>query len=404
MDPRLTPRLAIAMTNLGRLIERVWQSPVFGDSYPSAASYRAFAEKMHDVHACFIDRFRPIVRDGLPELEPAQIERLLRQIGPKTTAFCSSVAVEIEDVERLATVSVVFGLLFLCDSLMDGGDLATVAAVHRLLEAHAPDLYIPAANNAKRLASRVLLGELDAAKARSPEPAIVEARLRALTATIGLLPRLSYPEDARVLLDSPVAGFLSHGSAMRQLSQRYLESEEDAFWDAHADDLVAHSIGSIQTAGTVAVVYSLYRGERPELPMIEQVLANPAVAHLCERLVDAAARIFDDVGDQDVDRSSGSRGWFDLNIFNHPDRRLVASYMRFVGMEDDVIARAQRDFDLDDRAGDERVVELFVDVVRGGVAQLPVECWQHAGVFLMLCKRVIESGYVNTLGDAALGE
>lgn len=393
------------MTSLDRLIKSVWQSPVFGDSYRCTTGYRAFAEKMRDVHSCFIERFRPIVRDGLPDFEPAQIERLLRQTGPKTTAFCSAVAVEIEDVERLAAVSVVFGLLFLCDSLMDGGDMAMVAAVHRLLEAHTPDLCIPAANNARRLASGVLRSELDAAEAPGPDPAIVEARFRALAAMAGLLLRLSYPEDARVLLESPVAGFLSHGSAMRQLSQRYLEIEEDAFWDAHADDLVAHAIGSIQTAGTVAVVYSLYRGARPELPTIEQVLANPAVARLCERSVDAAARIFDDVGDQDVDRSSGSRGRFDLNIFNHPDRKLVESYMRFVGVEDeDVVAGTLSDFHLDSRAGDDRIVGRFVDVVRDGVARLPAECWRDAGVFLMLCKRIIESGYVNTLGDAALAE
>lgn len=393
------------MTKLERLIEAVWRSPVFGDSYRCAARYSAFAEKMQGVHSCFIERFRPIVRDGLPDVEPSQVERLLRQIGPKTTAFCSAIAVEIEDVERLAAVSVVFGLLFLCDGLMDDGDLATVAAVHRFLEAHAPELTIPSANNAQRSASSVLRCELDAARAPSPDPTLVEARLRALTSMADLLPRLTYPDDARRLIESPVAGFLSHGSAMRQLSQLYLESETDAFWDAHADDLAAHAIGSIQTAGTVAVVYSLYRGERPELPAIDQVLSSAAVTHLCERLVDAAARIFDDVGDQDADRDPGSRGRFDLNIFNHPDRRLVASYMRFVGMEDeDVIARMLADFHLDSRAGDERIVGRFVDIVRGGMARLPAECWRDAGVFLMLCKRIIESGYVNTLGDAALAE
>ncbi|WP_437629552.1 hypothetical protein [Sorangium sp. So ce854] len=393
------------MTKLDRLIEAVWRSPVFGDSYPCAARYGAFAEKMQGVHSCFIERFRPIVRDALPDVEPAQVERTLRQTGPKTTAFCSAIAVEIEDIERLAAVSVVFGLLFLCDGLMDGGDLATVAAAHRFLEAHAPDMTIRAANDAERSASLVLGCELDAARAPRPDPAIVEARLQALTPMADLLPRLTYPDDARVLIGSPVAGFLSHGSAMRQLSQRYLEGEADAFWDAHADDLAAHAIGSIQTAGTVAVVYSLYRGARPELPTIEQVLSIPAVARLCERLVDAAARIFDDVGDQDADRDPGGRGRFDLNIFNHPDRRLVASYMRFVGIEDeDVVARTLADFQLDSRSGDERIVGRFVDIVRDGMARLPAECWRDAGVFLMLCKRIIESGYVNTLGDAALSE
>ncbi|WP_437585272.1 hypothetical protein [Sorangium sp. So ce1000] len=357
------------------------------------------------MRACFLARFRPILEDALPDLDPEQIERILRQIGPKTIAFCAAIAVEIADVERLAEVAVVFGLLFLSDGLMDDGDQAMLAAAHRFIEVHAPGLHIAASNGAKRLASAVLGSELHAARAPRPDPAIVEARARALAEAAPLLLRLSSPEDARALIESPVAGFLSHGSAMRQLSQRYLESEEAAFWDEHADDFVAHAIGSIQTAGTVAVVYTLYRSARPELPTAGQVLACPAVRRVCERSADAAARIFDDVGDQDADRRSGSRGRFALNLFNHPNRRLVEATLRFVGVDDeDVIDATVRDLAADDGAGDGRVVARFVDVVRGGVASLPAERWRDAGVFLVLLKRLVESGYVNTLGDAALAE
>ncbi|WP_437892918.1 hypothetical protein [Sorangium sp. So ce124] len=393
------------MGKLDYLIDKTWQSHVFGDSYPTAVGPRALSERMRAVYSCFIERFRPIVQDALPDLDPEHVERIVRQIGPKATAFCAAIAIEIEDVEHLAAVSIVFGLLYLLDGLMDDGDLAMVVATHRFIEVHAPRLHIAAANDTKQLASAVLLSELEAARAPRPDPVLVAARARPLEEVARLLRRLSSPEDAGALIESPVAGFLSHGSAMRQLSQRYLEREEGAFWDDHADDFVAHAIGSIQSAGTVAVVYSLYRSASPELPTIGQVLAAPAVRRVCERFADAASRMFDDVGDQDVDRRSGSRGRFDLNLFNHPNRRLVEATMRFVGVDDeDVIEATLRDLAADDSAGDGRVVERFVDVVRGGVASLPAECWRDAGVFLMLLKRIIESGYVNTLGDAALAE
>ncbi|WP_437979506.1 hypothetical protein [Sorangium sp. So ce117] len=393
------------MGKLDDLMERTWQSHVFGDSYPTAVGRRALSERMRAVHACFLERFRPIVQGALPDLDPEHVERVVRRIGPKATAFCAAIAIEIEEVERLAEVSIVFGLLFLFDGLMDDGDLAMVAATHRFIEVHAPRLHVPASNDAEQLASAVLRSELDAARAPRPDPALVAARARPLAEVARLLRRLSSPEGAGALIESPVAGFLSHGSAMRQLSQRYLEREEGAFWDDHADDFVAHAIGSIQTAGTVAVVYSLYRSASPELPTIRQVLASPAIRRVCERFADAASRIFDDVGDQDVDRRTGPRGRFDLNLFNHPNRRLVEATLRFVGVDDeDVIAATLRDLAADDSAGDGRVVERFVDVVRVGVASLPAECWRDAGVFLMLLKRIIESGYVNTLGDAALAE
>ena len=52
--------------------------------------------------------------------------------------------------------------------------------------------------------------------------------------------------------------------------------------------------------------------------------------------------------------------------------------------------------------GDAMIVQLFVELIRQRLADLPEASRRQHSTFLMLLKRFIESGYVNAVGDRGL--
>jgi hypothetical protein len=389
MPPQNSGTNGAASAKLEMLLTRIWQSPVFGNSYQGSVDFRGFTQKLHRIHARFVADFRPLLERGCPDFSAAEIDALVREIAPKTTAFCSSLAVEIEDVDRLVDAAVLFAITYLGDSLMDDRDVTTIAAALRFMEQHAPGACILAGGDVERSATAVLRDEMRELPA--PNPQATEARLEVLSAAVACLARLASQDDASLLVGKLLVNVWVHGSATRQLSARYLRSSDrDAFWATHATDFVAHTSRSVATDGMVGVVYALYRAAKPHLPSLQSLLALPPVSSLCDRPLNAAARVFDDVGDQDRDGGPGRA--FDLNLFVSPHPTVGLALARFAGLPGEV-----------DFAGQPGVViDALLALTRARFASLPAECVQEASLLLQICKRAVESQFVNALGDTAL--
>jgi hypothetical protein len=370
-------------TKLSELLERVWRSPIFGDAYAVALDQQALAGRMRAAHGAFVAAFQPLVAGAAPELPPAALEGILREIAPKTIALCATVALEVEELASLTAANLCFGLIYFADSMADRGDAPMAHAIELLIERYAA------------------AGQLEVAAARRAGlPQAVRDRLSALDALEPQLALLSRPEDL-ALARFPLANILRHGSQTRLLSQAYLAAPGD-FWERHGAPFVEHTITNITLAGITGLVYALYRKADASLPALARVFDEPALLAALDQQGNGALRIFDDVGDQQIDRGDTAWNGFHLNMFHEiPEAALDAFLLRAGVVEPQARAALRAAFQARPR-DDAAIVGAFAELVRQSVAGLPAEIWRQHGLFMTLAKRFIESGYVNAIGDIAL--
>jgi hypothetical protein len=303
---------------------------------------------------------------------------LTRQIVPKVSAFCAAIAIEA-DTEALTAAATCFAIMYWADSLADRGDVAMTKAIQSLTAA-VPEDSMPS------------------------QQMVMQARLAALQHLELLLPTLSRPDDTPHLIEHPCLAFLRHGAATRRLSQRYLQMDPDSFWSAHADEFAMHTITNIQTAGTVALMYALYRQFDPTLPSVATLLNDPQLAQLYS-LIDAGQRVFDDAGDWEIDRGGSDWNGFHLNLFNQPDAAMLFAYLRLAGIVDVQLAsNLVHEFQAQTPESRTAIVRFFAATIRKQVVGLPFEVQHKYARALILFKRIVESGYVNCLGDVALAD
>jgi hypothetical protein len=388
---------------LQQVLHACWRSPVFGDAYAPRTALTAVEQRMETLARVFAAAFTPIVLHALPDVSLAARTAFIRETTLRVTGLCSVIAMEIDDTERLTAAAVCYGLLSLGDNFMDRGDLAMEVAIRVLLEQHAiapPQLdgTISHLANSARHREREVAGMSPPAVASAP----VQARLKALRQLDIQLTFLSRPEDAPVLLLTPCLSFFKHSLALRQVSRR-LRYAGQGFWEEYADAYVEHSIRNIQVFGDVGLIYALYRRTHPELPSLAVIQRDPHLMRLADHTANAALRIFDDVGDQEID--TGATPWSQphFNLFHHPAPALIRAFLRFADITDEErVEQAITAIQSNTRDGDAAIVQLFVEQVRQGLVNLPAASRQRYSTFLMLLKRFIESGYVNAVGDRTL--
>jgi hypothetical protein len=388
---------------LQQVLHACWRSPVFGDAYTSRIALTAVEQRMETLARAFAAAFTPVVLHALPDIPLAARTAFIREATLRVTGLCSVIAMEIDDTERLTAAAVCYGLLSLGDSYMDRGDLAMEVAIRVLLEEHAIapprlDSSIPYLAGSTRDREREVAGMSLPAVASAP----VQARLKALRQFDAQIAFLSRAEDAPVLLLTPCLSFFKHSLALRQVSRR-LRYAGQGFWEEYADAYVEHSIRNIQVFGDVGLIYALYRQIRPELPSLTAILRDARLMRLVDHTANAALRIFDDVGDQELD--AGATPWSQphFNLFHHPAPALIRAFLRFADITDEQrIEQAITAIQSNTRDGDAAIVRLFVEQIRWALADLPAASRQRYSTFLMLLKRFIESGYVNAMGDRAL--
>jgi hypothetical protein len=410
-----------------QLIQACWKSPVFGDSYTSSVPRADFERSAAEAERAFVTSFTPIMAKGMPELAPETCEAYARALSLHAIGLYSTIGVELNDIDCLTGVQVCFGLLFWGDSFLDRGDPAMEAAISSLLDGYLPAPALsamPAGIGLKRSGRR----RPNAAKA----PA-VQSRLGALRQIAPQVIRMARPEDALVLLHSRLFDVLKHSLGVRQLSRLYLQRGRGDFWEEHAYRYAKHSILSMSLFGYVGLIYAMRRRENPDLPSLAEIIEEQPLMRFVDGLANAAARIFDDAGDQEIDAGAkqprfifagdmagaparildgagdqkindGVSRWNQINLFNAHDLRLIRAFFHFIGITDeDLVGCAIEAFQSDTREGDSVILQLFVDLLRQHMKALPPENLRGYSEFITLAKRCIEAAYVNAIGDEAFG-
>jgi hypothetical protein len=388
---------------LQQVLQACWRNPVFGDSYPSPIALTAVEQRMEALAHTFAVAFTPIVLRALPDVPLTTRMTFIREATLRVTGLCSVIAMEIHDIERLTAAAICYGLMSLGDSFLDRGDAAMEVAIHLLLEEHAiapPQLdhSIEQMAGSARYRDREIAGTSPPAATSAP----VQARLNALRQFDAQIAFLSRPEDAPVLMLTPCLSFFKHSLALRQVSRR-LRYAGQGFWEEYADSYVEHSIRNIQIFGEVGLIYALYRQAHPDLPSLIMIQHDAELMRLMDHVSNAALRIFDDVGDQQID--AGTTPWSQptFNLFHHPAPALIRAFLRFADITDEQrIEQGIKAIQSSTREGDAAIVQLFVELIRKRLAHLPEASRRQHSTFLMLLKRIIESGYVNAVVDQAL--
>jgi hypothetical protein len=408
-----------------QLIQACWKSPVFGDSYTSSVSYSDFERLAGERTRAFITSFTPIIAKGMPESSLETHDAYARALSLHVIGLYSTIGGELKDIDRLTGGYVCFGLLFWGDSFLDRGDPAMEAALPALLDEYGT---FPAQASSS---SRVGTEPKRFSMRRSPaanSPA-VQSRLGALRQVTSQVMRLTRPEDAFVLLHSRIFDVLKHSLEIRRLSHLYLRKRRGDFWEEHAYRYAKHSILSMSLFGYIGLIYAMYSQEIPDLPSLAEIMEEQPLMRFVDGLANAAARIFDDAGDQEIDAGmkrprirfidapaqisddsgdqetgAGVSRWSQVNLFNAHDHRLIRAFFHFIGITDEeLVGRAIEAFQMDTREGDSAILQLFVDLLRRQMKALPPEILRRYSAFIALTKRCIEASYVNAIGDEAFG-
>ena len=131
-----TEHSQIHSSKLLTLLKMTWDSPVFGDAFPFShtlgqeKALELVFEKIESMHTLLIEWLKPILNEWMHPISIGVINEIVRQIAPKSTAFCSAIAVnEIDDIELLAQVGLSIALVYWIDHRMDRGDYAMEEAI-----------------------------------------------------------------------------------------------------------------------------------------------------------------------------------------------------------------------------------------------------------------------------------
>jgi hypothetical protein len=370
------------------LLHLTWESPVFGNAYPLAAAVGGtpILQRIESMHSLLIARMTPILAAWMHPTNPSEIAEIIRQLAPKSTAFCSAIAAgEVEDSEHLVQAGLSIALIYWTDHRMDRGDLAMEEAVRWFASRWTEPASSPPA---------------------LPDSPHIRTRLVGLQALVSCIRSFSRPEDADVLVRNVLEEVLCREVRVRELSRLYDPYNQAAFWRAYAEEAAEHSVQNVALAYVTAAIYAIHRRRQPSLPSLAHIFDQPAVMQLLNGPAAAMIRILDDFGDRAIDSGDDLRwGHFTLNIFNQPDPTWVRAFVELAGMHGQPAGQKVLEaFRTNDPQSHENIFRAFVDIVRDAFAAFPAPLYEAYQLFLELSKRVIEAGYVNALGDMALSE
>jgi len=373
-------------TKLVELLHRTWESAVFGDSYPLSAAVGgpSILQRIDRMRALMESQLAPILAEWMRPTSPAQVSEIVRQIAPKSVAFCSAIAAgELEDTERLAQAGLTIALVYWADHRMDRGDLAMEAAI------------------LQRAGWRSL-----AAQAPIADAALVGTRMVGLAAIERNIRAFSRPDDAAILIDNVLHEVLCREVRVRELSRLFGQRGPDSFWEAYAHEVAEHSVLNVALVYVTAAIYAIYRRGDPSLPPLSQILADPAVMRFLNGPAAGMIRVLDDLGDREIDSGAEPEwGQFTLNIFNQPHPLWASALLQVSGVPGaDAAESVVQALQAGDQASCAHVAQTFVDAVRAEFAGLPAAVYRANQLFLDIGKRVIEAGYVNAIGDVALAD
>ena len=369
------------------LILLTWSNQVLPDSYPPVETLDLPAMQAYiaEVSTHLAARLQPILWRWMQPVSEAQVQLWMRQLVPKSTAFCALVAAgEIEEVEAVAEAGVSIALIYWADHAMDRGDRAMMEAIHRYVQPFLPP-------------------EAREHFAEPPAP-LVETRRYGLEQLRLTIERLAEQREADLLLQQAFADTLWREWRAVQLSRLYRQMEDkEAFWARYADRLAEHTVRMNALVYVTSSIYVLYRRQNPALPSLEEIYAVGTPIEMLNRQPSLGIRIFDDWGDRCIDRGE-VEGWdiFSINLFNQPHPRYVEAVLRQGGIEGETLQALKAAIIRGDEEGRRRFSEIIIHAIRAAYRETYAKLPPRYHLFLRLSQRVMEAGYVNIVGDRTL--
>lgn len=374
--------MPLQSNKLTLLLRLLWHSPIFGNSFPRG-NEAAFFEQFTRMYPVFVEKITPILQLGVPEASGQEIQAIVGQLAPKSLAFCAAISAgEIQNMEHLSNATAAISISYWADQGMDRGDEWMRAATQYL--------------NHKSVGKDI---------ATSKE---FRSRLEALCHIKRLVNQITnLPDDLPYVLQAIEGDVLGNQAEMRLLSYKFLESPAEHFWDAHAGEVAQTMVDCSGLMSAVAIIYVIYRRHQPGLPSLDEIYSHPELMLLARGTFNSAVRVFDDAGDWEIDTGKYAEwGEFNLNIFNQSHPKLIRAFLDYSGISENHSLRAEALASFALPTSESRVAasKLFLNIVRQRVVALPMPLWERYTLFLTLCKRTLEAGFVNAMGDVFLSE
>jgi hypothetical protein len=196
---------------------------------------------------------------------------------------------------------------------------------------------------------------------------------------------------------------------MRHLSDNYLgAANRQHFLAGHAHEIADTITINAGFPSVSSSLYAIYRQHRA-LPPLTEVHGDPVMKNVIQAC-NATVRLWDELGDWQMDRGDDPRtGIFTINPLNEYHPEIVAKLCSLANIGDEKqISSLQESFASfhDSKAARSRHTQRITSILRTHARQfiqeLPLDIWENFGQYLTLCKRVLEIGYINRIGDIAL--
>ncbi|HSE61104.1 MAG TPA: hypothetical protein VLA88_02320 [Candidatus Saccharimonadales bacterium] len=371
-----------------KLLERTWESPVFGNSFSAGvlAKRDVVLRQIGAISDRFAAEIEPYLTTGMPGTTEKEVKKIIAQIAPKTVGFCPAlVAGELDDTKRLSNAGVAIGLMYWGDQTMDRGDATMPVAVQLLCgQPVAPEL---------------------------AQNATAQAQLAALRHIKQTIDRLAKPEDAPLVYACYDDQVLLHEWRLHELSQAFLKAKnKEAFLERHGADIARYMIVDAGFPSVASTLYAVYRQHNAMLPSLPDIYAEPAIITLLQ-ICNAVVRVADELGDWQMDAGDHPEwGVFTLNLFNQAHPTLLRAFFEAAGIHNETQIASLTDAFMGFHANPaarrmhgDYIVETFFEHARTYVANLATDTQQTYELYITLCKRVLEIGYVNKIGDIAMG-
>jgi hypothetical protein len=379
-------------TRLTELLTPTWEGPVFGEGH-------AFSERTPEkigqvgqylgaVAIATSEQLTNHVKLGMPEWGQETVVQIVdREILPKTIVFVTALTDgEINDEKRLIAATSAVTLMYFGDQTLDRGDKPMSQALGLL-------------GQNTRIEVAAMMG------LESP----VTSRFIAISHIEDYVKSFARPEDVSLVLRCFYDQVLHNEVAMHELSQAYFDGGRDkVFLDGHAAKLADITTVSAGFPSVSSSLYAIYRQHKRELPSLSEVYANKTMTDLLQAC-NVVVRIWDELGDWEMDAGlHPEKGVPVINPLNeyHPD--FVQRFGELAFLSKDQIAGLQyamKQFHYGpetQQANQDYILTMLSDHVRKIFADLPQEVQTKFEQYITLCKRVVEIGYVNKMGDIEL--
>lgn len=364
---------------LVKLLNQTWSSPVFGDSFDDNVNSELVFEQINQIAGGAQSNLTNIISHGMPDAGADHVVEIVSQIIPKTVSFCPALtAGEVADTSKLQAVATAIGIMYWGDQTVDRGDEAMKYAI-KMLGGQKPE--IPA--KIKELAY---------------------ARFTALQQIEVYVKQFAQPEDVEIVLDCFIGQVLVNEVRLNELSQEYLKTDQkDDFITANAAEIAKLMVVDAGFPSVSSSLYAIYRGQDKDLVDLKQIYADTQIATLLQ-ICNAVVRAADELGDYKMDSGDDPEwGIFVINLFNQANERFIKDFLALSKIDPTAeIMDAFLNFKNDPNKNGAYLMNVFFGHVKKYLHDLSPQSAQKHKTYIKLCKRVLEIGKVNELGDIAL--